>query len=142
MTVWTREHHTGFGDVNFGILWDMNDPYGMPGWSQDSFSVTHHVPGSDTNITQLLGNGALAITYRCFFENTTEFEAFMALRQTTGTLTVYAAMCELAVTEVVVFGEVYKQIPDVILMGVGDISKRVDGCVECTAGFQIQERPA
>ena len=143
MTVFTREFHTGFGDTNFGILWDSFDPYGMPGWAQESFSVTRHIPGGDVNVTQLLGHGALGISYRLFFENTTEFDTFMALRHTSETLTVYAVMCELDVPEVVMpGGGVYKEIPDVTLMGVGEISKRIDGCIECTAAFQIQERPA
>lgn len=141
-TTWTTEQHCGFGDANFGILWDSSDPYGMPGWEQSGQSETRHVPGSDTNITQLLGLGPLAISYRLFFQATADFEAFMASRQGTGTLTVYAAMCELNVPEVVLFGSVYKQIPDVLLIDVSAVSLRVDGAVECTATFQLQERPA
>jgi hypothetical protein len=153
MTTWTMEHHCGFGTVNFGILWDI-DPFSMPGWQQPSYSVDRHVPGGNVNITQLLGHGPLIQTYRLFFENATEFAAFLALRQTTDELTVYGAMCELpqtapdedtgirAVAEVVLFGRTYKRIQDVLLKEVSGEAYRLDGAVECTALFQMQERPA
>lgn len=154
MTVWTHERHCGFGDTTFGILWDSIDPTGMPGWQQDTYSADRHVPGGNVTITQLLGLGPLKQTYRLFFENTTEYSAFLDLKHTTDELTVYAAMCELpqtapdedtgirAVAEVVIFGNVYKRIQDVLLKDVtGDVI-RVDGTCECTALFQLQERPS
>jgi hypothetical protein len=154
MTVWTVERHCGFGETNFGILWDSVDPTGMPGWQQPSYSVDRHVPGGNITITQLLGLGPLTQTYRLLFETTTEYSNFLALKHTSGELTVYAAMCELpqtapdettgirAVAEVVVFGQIYKRIQDVLLKEVSGDRIVLDGSCECTALFQLQERPA
>lgn len=143
MTLFATEHITGFGGTHFGILWG-NDPMSMPGWQQGSFAETKHVPGSDVNITQLLGLGEAAATYRLFFEDKREFNAFMALRQTTGTLTLFAAMCEFDVPqwETVYFGKTYIDIPDVLLFTTSDERPGVDGTVEVTATFQLQERPS
>ena len=143
-TIWTTEAHCGFGGTNFRIYWDDSNPFGMPGWAQSAQSVTRHVPGGNVNITQLLGLGHLSIAYRLFFETPTEFNAFMDLRQTAGVLTVFAAMCEfnMPAWEVVNFGDTYLNIPDVTLMDVSDVSTQVDGRTDCTALFQLQERPA
>jgi len=153
MTIFTAERHCGFGSVNFGILWDM-DPYSMPAWQQVPQSVDRHVPGSNNTITQLLGFGPLTQTYRLLFDDTTEYAAFMELRQTRDVLTVYAAMCELpqtaadettgvrAVADVVLFGRTYKRIQDVLLKETTSDAVRLDGACECTALFQLQERPS
>lgn len=143
MTIFATEHHTGFSGTTFGILWT-DDQSSMPGWQQEAHSVTRHVPGGDVNVTQLLGHGVLTISYRLLFESKAEFATFMALRQTSGTLTVYAAMCEFDAPswEVVIFGETYVQIPSVTLMSTADERTQADGTIEVTATFQLQERPS
>ena len=143
MTLFATEHITGFGGTHFGILWG-DDPMTMPGWQQDSHAETRHVPGGNVNITQLLGLGEVRVDYRLFFEDKVEFNAFMALRQTTGTLTLFAAMCEFNVPEweIDYFGRAYIEIPDVLLLATSDERPSVDGTVEVTATFQLQERPS
>lgn len=143
MTTFTMEHMTGFGGVNFGISWGFDDVT-MQGWHQESYAETRHVPGGNVNITQLLGHGAASAEFSLFFETKAEFDTFMALRQTQGMLTLYAAMCEFNEPswEVNYFGTTYLAIPDVLLMRVYDIRTRVDGPVECSAVFQLQEWPA
>ena len=153
MTLWTFERHCGFGDTTFGILWG-GDPYAMPAWQQATYAVDQHVPGGNVTITQLIGFGTLTQTYRLFFEDATEFAAFLALRHTSDALTVFATMCELpqtppdedtgirAVAEVVIFGNVYKRIQDVLLRDVTEQTISVTGNVECTAVFQLSERPS
>lgn len=143
MTLFATEHITGFGGTHFGILWG-DDPMTMPGWQQESHAETKHVPGGNVNITQLLGLGETTITYRLLFEDKSEFNAFLALRQSTGTLTVFAAMCEFDVPEweTVYFGKAYTEIPSVLLLATSDERIAIDGTVEVTATFQLQERPS
>jgi hypothetical protein len=131
---------TGFGDQKFGILWG-SDGSGMPGWSQESFSSTVHVPGGDINETFLLGSGPLRVTYRLVMDTISDYRALVAMKQTQDVLTLYTTMCEIAGREVVLFGATYTELDAVTLLDVGGVTVRVDGQVECDATFQLEARP-
>jgi hypothetical protein len=49
---------TRFGTVPFRVVWP-DDQLTMPDWSQESYTVSRHVVGSDRTIVQTLGKGPL-----------------------------------------------------------------------------------
>lgn len=134
----------GFGDadnatlgafVPFSILWD-GEPAAMPGWAQQSYDAEFHVPGSDRNIIQLLGRGAITREFTVLCEDMATYEQLAALQQTTGTLRVPAAMNRLAVaTERDLAGDLVADIPDVVLRGLTGELAWVDGSVTALASF-------
>jgi hypothetical protein len=139
-TVFTHRRLTGFGPLKFGVLWG-SDGSGMPGWSQESFTSTVHIPGSDRNETFLLGSGPLTITYRLVLASVADYRELVSMKQTQDMLTLYTSMCELGGREVVHFGTTYTELDAVTLLDVGGVTVRVDGEVECDATFQLEARP-
>ncbi|MBA2707161.1 MAG: hypothetical protein H0U59_05090 [Gemmatimonadaceae bacterium] len=137
-TLFAQTRLCGFGDVKFGVLWG-GDPYGMPGWAQESYANTVHIPGGNVNETFLMGLSPLTITYDLVLDTKDDYRALAALQQASGTLTVYTAMCELAGREVVLFGQAYTELDNTLLIGLSRQMVRVDGAVECSATFQLDE---
>jgi hypothetical protein len=135
------ETHCAFGEVGFRVLWD-GDLADMLGWEQDAYSASQHIPGSNRNVTFLLGLGPLRRTLRVVCDTQSHYDNLRAMRQTEATLRVYAAMNDLNdadVTEVNLFGTAYAEITDVLLLSTQNVRKAVDGSVVCEATFQREE---
>ena len=141
-TLFTHRILSGFGDptdgtdwVAFSILWD-GDPANMPGWEQPSHYAVHHIPGSDRNIVQLLGNGPLSRTFRVLCEDRGAYADLCAHKQTQGSLRVPARMNEVDAAVVRdLHGDLVADIPEVVLLEVTGVRVWVDGAIEAAATF-------
>lgn len=131
--------YTGFGSVLFGIR--ANDETGdLPEWASQGVLATRHVPGSNRNITQLLGMGPQTVTYRVFCETRGDYRALLALRQTTATLTVVANGTVAEGEYESIHGMGYLRIADVTLLDVTNPVFEIDQVVEADATF-IRSNP-
>lgn len=143
-TFWTYRLLAGFGDatssvvgdfVEFALLWD-GDAATMPGWDQVNQSASYHVPGSDTNIVFLMGQGALSRSFSVLCPTKKAYAHLAALQQYEGTLRVPAAMNELDIaTEVDYSGTLVADIPNVVLLELTGARVHTDGAVSAQAMF-------
>lgn len=130
---------TSFGAASFQIV---HEGEWLPVWQEESYTVTHHVPGGG-NVTQLLGLGPLVVTYTIECDTQDDYADLVALKQTSGTLRIPANIAEAGIgTEVVLFGTVYTEISDVTLMDIARPMIALNQCIQAEATFQLQERPA
>jgi len=144
MTVFTHRLLAGFGDttsavqgdfVEFSILWD-GDVASMPGWSQTAQTAEFHVPGSNTNIIQLLGMGPLSRAFSVLCESRAVYADLCALLQQSHTLRVPAAMNELDIAvEADYAGDIVADIPAVVLTSLTSVQVWNDGAVSALAMF-------
>lgn len=125
-----------FGLAEIRILWD-GGLANMPGWEQQSYTNSVHIPGSNITETFLLGVGDLTRTFTVECETPQHYRNLQALVQAEATLRVPAAMNELAAREVDYFGQLYAEIDDVVLLGLSAVSVWADGSVSCAATFQV-----
>jgi hypothetical protein len=126
--------YTGFGGVLFGILAD--DATGsLPEWQSSVVRSTRHVPGSNRAVTQLMGIGPEMVTYRVFCDAREDYRALLALRQTTGTLTVVANGTVAEGDYEAIHGVGYLLIADVTLLDVTNPTFSVDEVVEADCLF-------
>jgi hypothetical protein len=131
---------TGFGGASFDILWESNEP-ALPGWEQQEYVNTVHVPGSDFNDTYFMGSGPLMRALRVVCADRAAYEALHALKRTAGVLRMPATLNELgAAVEVDYFGTIYAELADVTLIGLSDVRVWVHGEIEVTAQFQRDDR--
>lgn len=126
---------TRFASHAIRILWPEGS-LSMPDWSFESISNTRHIPGSNRNVTQLLGKGPQTITYRLWLDSRADLESLKGSVQNTGTLVLFAAMTSATEATVDIHGELYVEIPDVTLMSLGVPELFPDGTVEVDAVFQ------
>jgi hypothetical protein len=128
---------SAFGEAEFRVLWDGNEA-SMPGWEREAFQSTAHIPGSSRSDTFLLGFGPYVRSFSVLCETQSHYRNLKAMQQTEATLRVPAAMNDLdeGTSEVVYFGNVYAEIPDVLLAAVSQPMKWTDGAVQCLATFQ------
>lgn len=143
-TLWTHRLLAGFGDatsaeeggfVEFSILWD-GDLANMPGWDQANQSAGYHVPGSNTNIVFLMGQGALTRAFSVLCPTKKAYAQLAALQQYEGTLRVAAAMNELDVAVERDFsGDLVADIPNVVLLELTRARVWIDGAIEAQASF-------
>jgi hypothetical protein len=78
-----------FAGVAFDILVESSMPVGQLDWDAPDHVVTRQYPGASgdgSTSTQALGVGSGTKRYRLMFANQTAWAAFLALRQTVGTL--------------------------------------------------------
>jgi hypothetical protein len=134
---------TRFGAVPFEVMWpDGGADAAMPDWSQEAYTLSRHVPGSDRTIVQTLGKGPLTVTYRLWLESVGDYRALQAKVQRIDVLVLFAGMTSAGstyvgeVTYVDVRGEGYVFINAVNLFSLGQPSIFVDGTVEVDATFQ------
>jgi hypothetical protein len=135
------QFHSAFGDVEFNILWD-GDLANMPGWEQESFASTVHIPGSNRNVTFLLGNGPYTRTFEVLCDTQSHYTNLKLMRHTEAILRVPAAMNDLddtGVEEINYFGSAYAEISDVLLVGLSAARVWVDGQRSAFATFQRDE---
>jgi hypothetical protein len=127
---------SAFGDAEFRILWDGNEA-SFPGWERESYSSSQHIPGSSRTDTFLLGFGPYVRSFTVLCDTQSHYRNLVAMQQTEATLRVPAAMNDLDdAEEIVLFGNVFAEIPDVLLVGITAPQKWVDGSVSCLASFQ------
>ena len=128
--------YTRFGSVHFGILWPDNS-LSMPDWGFESISTTRHVPGSNRNVTQLLGKGPQRVTYRLSFDSVADYRDLKERVQEIDTLVLFAAMTSAPDDYVDLHGEGYIELADVLLLEL-DQQPQIfpDGTVEASATFQ------
>jgi hypothetical protein len=127
---------TAFGDAEFRILWDGNVA-SMPGWERQSYTSSQHIPGSSRTDTFLLGFGPYMRSFTVLCDTESHYQNLEAMQQTEATLRVWAEMHRLAGAEqVVYFGKVYAEIPDVLLVGLSTPDYWTDGSVSCLASFE------
>lgn len=129
---------TQFGGCEFQIV---HDDTRLPIWSQESHSVTRHVPGSNVNVTQLLGLGPMTIKYTVECENQERYAALAAAVQTTASLRVPTTIAEDIGAEEDWFGDVYTEYEGVTLMELRSPIVALDQSITVEATFQLQERP-
>lgn len=128
--------HTRFGSVPIRIMWP-DGSLSMPDFGSESITNTRHVPGSDRNITQMLGKGPKTVTYRLELDTRADFRALEAKVQETDTLVLFAQMTAESGTYVDIHGEGYLEIANVTLISLGATPQIYpDGTVEIDATFQ------
>lgn len=108
----------------------------MPDWGFASHHTTRHVPGSNRNVTQLLGKGVQTVTYRLSLETRQDLVDLKERVQETDTLVLYAAMTSTPDTYVDLHGSGYVEIANVLLLSLGTPEIFPDGTVEVDATFQ------
>lgn len=137
----TEYTFTNFEGVWFAIQRTDESESRMPGWQQETFGTTKHIPGSNLNDTYFTGYGPLTISYSVWLESKSDYAALQALKQTSGTLTLPSNICAFApngsdAVEIDYFGVRYTKLSDVALMGISDVLLSLDGSVECITNWQ------
>lgn len=126
---------TRFGAVPFEVLWG-SDALQMPDWTFDSLYSTRHVPGSNRNVTQLLGKGPQRLTLTLELASAADLRALKARVQEVDTLVLDAAMTSATDTTVDIHGEGYVEVANAVLLSLSDPWIGLDGLVQVTATFQ------
>lgn len=126
---------TRFGSIGIRILWPDNS-LSMPDWSFEAISNTRHIPGSNRNVTQLLGKGPQTLTYRLWLDTRRDLLDLKERVQETDTLVLFAQMTSAPDEYVDIHGEGYVEIADVLLLNIGQPQIFPDGTVEVDATFQ------
>jgi hypothetical protein len=133
---------TRFGDVPFRVVWP-DTSLTMPDWSQESYTVSRNVVGSDRTIVQTLGKGPQVVTHRLWLDSFSDYRALQAKVQRVDTLVLFADMTSAAGTNAIyvdIHGEGFVFISSVTLMSLstGQIFRDGDGAfyVETDAVFQ------
>lgn len=76
---------SSFGGTNIRI--ELGPDGSAPTWVRQGYTATRHVPGSDTDVTQVFGLGSKTLQARLWV-NSTEWAALEPKLLTTGTLIV------------------------------------------------------
>ncbi len=144
-TNWSPLTMTGFEAVNldpveFRILWEGgSDSTELPTWSQQSYTVDNHLPGSDITETDSLGMGPYQRSFRVMCADKYEFYKLRLAQQATGQLRVPAAMNDLVdldVVEEMFDDDLYATIQNVYFESLTDTRIAVDGPCYGTATFK------
>ena len=112
----------------------------LPLWEQATYSNVVHIPGSNSSVTFLVGTGPLTATWTVECDNAEDYAALTALVQAEGTLRMPAVVAERMGTETDLFGIIYTEIPDVVLMGLTRPQIALNGCIQCDATFMREVR--
>lgn len=130
-TTWSPLTMTGFENAEFRILWEGgSDATELPGWSQQSYSIDNHIPGSNITETDAMGLGPYVRSFRVMCADKYAFHALRILQQVEGRLRVPAAMNDLVdddVTEELFDGDVYATIQNVYFESLTETRIAVDG---------------
>lgn len=129
---------SAFGLAEFRILWS-GDNASMSGWERESYVASNHIPGSNRTDTFLLGHGPWQRSFTVLCETQSHYRNLQAMLHTEATLRVPARMNDMDdadVAEVVYFGDVFAEIPDVTLLALSGPQKWVDGAVSVACTFQ------
>ena len=126
---------TRFGAVPFEVLWG-SDALQMPDWTFDSLYSTRHVPGSNRNVTQLLGKGPQRLTVTLELASVADLRTLKTRVQEVDTLVLYAPMTSATEATVDIHGEGYVEVANAVLLSLSDPWIGLDGLVQVTATFQ------
>ena len=127
---------TGFNEIPFRILRLGMGADVVNDFEREAQQATRHVPGSNTTITQLLGLGAPRVSWMIECPTLDDCADLEAAQQTTAVLRIPHGLTTATHTEVTLFGRVYDEIADVLLVSVRGKVTRNDGTVRCEATFQ------
>ena len=126
---------TRFGAIPFSIYWG-SDALQMPDWTFDSLYSTRHVPGSNRNVTQLLGKGPQRLTVTLELASVADLRTLKTRVQEVDTLVLYAPMTSATEATVDIHGDAYVQLDGVVLLSLGQPFIGLDGIVQVEAVFQ------
>lgn len=132
----TSASMTGFNEIPFRILRLGQGADIINDFERESQYVNRHIPGSNTTVTQLLGLGVPGVAWRIECPTIDDCADLEAAQQTTATLRIPHGLTTVAHTEVTLFGSVYDEIADVLLVSVRGKVTRNDGTVQCDVVFQ------
>lgn len=128
---------TGFAGAAFQIV---HEGEWLPMWEQESYIASHHIPGSNSTVTFLLGTGPLIATWAVECDDATAYAQLVARVQTVGTLRMPTVVAERIGVERDYFGQLYTDIPDVTLLRLASPQIALNGCIQVTATFQRESR--
>ena len=128
--------------VGFAIYWPSDDELRMPAWSQEEYTNTIHIPGSNLNDTYFMGSGPLQNGYDIFLATIDEYNALKAMKAESGTLWLPKSICELTgYDEIYMFERTYVQVTECALMSLSGPSVVFGGdesaTIECSTSWQI-----
>ena len=129
---------TRFGPVEFRVLAIDQGQDIVTGWNRESHYAIHHIPGSNDNITFLMGVGPGIVTYRVECSSIDVFRNLEAMKQGKDTLVLRTGInTETPTTEVDYFGDTYDHIDNAVLLDVQNSSPRRNGKVVADATFLV-----
>ena len=107
----------------------------LPDWQLAPNLAVQPVPGSNRVIVQNMGMAPATITLRLWFDQADDFARLIGAIGTSSTLTVVRGTQSLAGADVYRQGWAYTQLDQVYCAAISDVTRYVDGQVECSAQF-------
>ncbi len=133
---WIAAHRVGFGAAPFMAYSEGGGEWSD--WASDAAAITRNIPGGDLSVTQFMGLGPERVTYRLALGSGDDFAALKLLIGTRATLTLHDGVATTSGTGVIHAGEVYLEIPNVLLVSIdpGSVTRRIGGYITCDAEFR------